>query len=227
MCERTSGRHRSERGALGDPDLRRSRGYGIAGRAGGLPRWDRGSENGSDRAATELVTDARRRQEVTPATEHRWWQELNQAQLALADAVNRLEAGRIRWDARLSSAMPGVEPTTWWRCYRRIEAGERWVGANASARWVQRVVYATRDRVLDLAGQRDTRLAPLEVACVSAETGMRAAVRPLVAAFGVRETARRLGLPKSTVAALAGSAPLRPADYRALRGRNDPTEMPD
>lgn len=200
---------------------------GIGGRRAGLPRWDRGSENGRDRAATDVVSDARRRRAVTPATERRWWQELNRAQLALADALNRLEAVRDRWDDRVSSAMRGVGPAAWWRCHQRIEAGERWVGANDRARWVQRVVYATRARVLALVGEHDVHVAPLEVACVSAETGMRAAVRPLVAAFGVRETARRLGLPKSTVAALAGSSPLTAADYRALRGVDDPTEMPD
>lgn len=112
--------------------------------------------------------------------------------------------------------MRGVGPSAWWRCNRRIEAGELWVGGNAEARWVQRVVYATRTRVLALAGQRDARLAPLEATCAAAEGRLRSAIDPLVTAFGVRETARRLGLPGSTVSALAGSTPLTPRDRRVL-----------
>lgn len=176
---------------------------------------------------TSRLANARQRQDVMLAAELRWWRELNRAQLDLVERLHRLGAVRARWDARISSAMRGVEPAAWWRCHQRIEAGERWVGANASARWVQRVVYATRDGVLDLDGRRDANLAPLEAACVAAEARLRHAVGYLGAAFGVRETARRLGLPESTVAALAGSAPLTPADCRALCGGGDPIALPD
>lgn len=175
---------------------------------------------------TSRIANARRRQEVILATEHRWWRDFSRAQLDLVEGMHRLDAERARWDARISSAMRGAEPEAWWRCHQRLEAGERWVGANARARWVQRVVYATRDRVQQLAGQRDARLAPLEAACGTAEARLRDAIRPLGAAFGTRETAHRLGLPESTVAVLVGSAPLTPADQRALAG-TDPVSVPD
>lgn len=175
---------------------------------------------------TSPVNDSRRRQEVILATERRWWRELNRAQLDLVKGMHRLDVERARWGARITSAMRGVEPAEWWRCHQRIEAGERWVGANARARWVQRVVYATRDRVQQLAAQRHARLAPLEAASTAAEARLRDAVRHLGAALRIRETARRLGLPESTVAALAGSAPLTPADHRALAGA-DPVSVPD
>jgi hypothetical protein len=161
-------------------------------------------------------TDSRHRQAVILATEHTWWREVNRAQLALVSALTRLELVQAFWDARIAAAMRGVDPPAWWRCSQRIETGELWVGGNAKARWVQRVVYATRTRVLALAGQRDARLASVEGTCAEAEGRLRGAIRPLVTAFGVRETARRLGLPESTVSSLVGSAPLGPADRRAL-----------
>lgn len=161
-------------------------------------------------------TDSRHRHAVILATEHTWWREVNRAQLALVSALTRLEFVQAVWDARITAAMRGVGPSAWWRCNRRIEAGELWVGGNAKARWGQRVVYATRTRVLALAGQRAARLAPLEAACAVADGRLRGAIRPLVTAFGVRETARRLGLPEPTVSALVGSAPLTPTDRRVL-----------
>ena len=160
--------------------------------------------------------NSRHRHAVILATERTWWREVNRAQQALASALTGLALVRATWDARLTTAMRGVDPPAWWRCNQRIEAGELWVGGNARARWVQRVVYATRTRVLALAGQRDARLAPLEATCAAAEDRLRGAIRPLAIAFSVRETARRLGLPESTVSALAGSAPLTPADRRVL-----------
>ena len=166
-------------------------------------------------------TDSRHRLAVIFATEHTWWREVNRAQLGLVSALTRLEFVRATWDARIATAMRGVDPPAWWRCSQRIEAGELWVGGNAKARWVQRVVYATRTRVLTLAGQRDARLAPLEATCAAADGRLRGAIRPLVTAFGVRETARRLGLPEPTVSALVGSAPLTPADYRVLGCRTE------
>lgn len=161
-------------------------------------------------------TDLRHRHAVILATEHTWWREVNRAQLALASALARLEFVRATWDARITAAMRGVDQPAWWRCNQRIETGDLWVGGNAKARWVQRVVYATRTRVLALAGQRDARLALLEATCAAADGRLRGAIRPLVTAFGVRETARRLRLPEPTVSALIGSAPLAPADRRAL-----------
>lgn len=175
---------------------------------------------------TSRITDARRRQAAILATEHQWWRKFNRAQLDLVEGMHRLDAERARWDACISSAMRGVEPAAWWRCHKRVEAGERWVGANAAARRIQRVVYATRDRVHQLAEQRDARLAPLEAASRAAESRLRDAFRHLGAAFGIREMARRLGLPGSTVAALVGSTPLTPADHRALAGADAPA-VPD
>ncbi len=160
------------------------------------------------------------------ATELRWWQELNQAQLSFADCATRLEEARAQWETRITSSMRGVDPQVWWRCHRRVDAGERWVGANATARRVQRIVYATQDRVLKLADQRDARLATVEVACAAAEARLRAAVRNPVAAFGVRETARRLGLPESTVSVLLGSTALSAADRLALCAAHNPVEVP-
>lgn len=171
-------------------------------------------------------TAARRRQSVMLDTEQRWWQEINRAQVHFADCANRLEEARARWDARITSAMRGVDAEVWWRCHRRIDAGERWVAGSSRARWVQRVVYVTRDRVLELLADGDARLATLEVACAAAEARLRAAIRNPGAAFGVGETARRLGLPMSTVAALLGSAPLSAADRLALCGVHSPLEVP-
>lgn len=166
--------------------------------------------------AAPKPTDSRHRHAEILATERTWWRELNRAQLALARELTRKEMAKAAWDARVTAAMRGVDPPAWWRCNQRIETGDLWVGGNASARWVQRVVYATRARVLALAGRRDARLACLERSCATAEERLRSAVQPLVSAFGARETARRLGLPESTIAALTGSAQLTSADRRAL-----------
>lgn len=161
-------------------------------------------------------TDTRHRHAVIVATERTWWREVNRADRALVSALTRLELVQASWDARITTAMRGVDPPAWWRCNQRIEAGELWVGGNAKARWVQRVVYVTRTRVLALAGQRAARLAPLEATCAAADGRLRDAIRPLVAAFGIWDTASRLGLPEPTVASLVGSAPLAPADRKAL-----------
>ena len=150
------------------------------------------------------------------ATERRWWRDVDRAQLAFAESVHRREVARDRWEVRIRTAMRGVEPGAWWRCHRRIEAGERWVGGNKSARWVQRVVWVTWDRVVELAARRDNHLAALEDSCQGAEWALRGAIRNPVAAFGLPETARRLGLPRSTVEALHRGRPLRPADRQAL-----------
>jgi hypothetical protein len=81
--------------------------------------------------------------------------------------------------------------------------------------------------VLELADQRDRMLAALDAERAAAEARMRVTVHRLSAAFGIRETARRLGVPESTVAALAHSAPLTPADRRALSGTGEPLELPN
>ncbi|MBW3642698.1 MAG: hypothetical protein KY447_07260 [Actinobacteria bacterium] len=169
---------------------------------------------------------ASRRQAAMLATERRWWQEINRAQLAFAECVNNLERSGVRWDARITSAMRGIDPETWWRCHRRIEAGERWVGANATDRRVQRIVYATRQRALELVAERDASVTTLKAACGAAEVRLRAALRNPGAAFGVRETARRLGLPESTVAVLLGSTPLSAADRLALCRAHHHVEVP-
>lgn len=170
---------------------------------------------------------ARRRQAAMLSAERGWWQEINRAQEAFAACVNRLETARARWDVRITAAMRGVEPRAWWRCNRRIEAGERWYGSSTRARWVQRVVYVTRNRVQELSAERGAHLALLEPACVAAEARLREAVRRPVAAFGIPETARRLGLHEWTVASLVGSRPLRRLDREALCGARDPVGMPD
>ena len=164
------------------------------------------------------LRDARRRQAAMLATEQRWWRDIDRAKIAYAERAARLEATRARWDARIRTAMKGVEPKVWWGCHRRIDAGERWVAAGSEARWIQRVVYVTEDRVLELAGRRDARLAVLEATCAAAEAALRVAVRKPAATFGSRETARRLCLPEWTVTALVGSSPLSPADRRLLCG---------
>lgn len=159
------------------------------------------------------------------ATEQRWWREIDRAQIAFAARAARIEAARARCDTLIRTAMRGVEPKAWWRCHRRIDAGERWVAASSRDRWVQRVVYVTGDRVLALVADRDTRLAPLQAALMAEEARLRTAVRKPAATFGPRETARRLGLPEWTVTALIGSTPLSPADHRrlcGLRGRTTP-----
>ena len=152
------------------------------------------------------------------ATEHRWWRDINRAQTAYAGTVHRLETTRARWDARIAAAMRGVEPRVWWRYNRRIASGQRWVASKAEGRWVQRVVYLTRDQVLELCAQRDALLAPLEVACVAAEARLKEAIRRPVAVFGVSETACRLGLSVPTVTALTKAPGLRAKARRELCG---------
>ncbi len=161
------------------------------------------------------------------AAERRWWREINSAQAAFAAQVTWIEATRARWHRRITAAMRGVEPRAWWRCNRRIEAGERWVAAKGESRWVQRVVYVTRDRVLELVAQRDARLTQMEAVCATAEERLREAVRQPVATFGVVETARRLGLPAWTVADLISTRRMSPADRRLLSGASEPLEVPD
>ena len=158
--------------------------------------------------------------------EQRWWREFNRAQLDFADCAERLEAARLRWDAWITAAMRGVEPTAWWHCNQRIEAGERWVGPNATARRVQRIVYVTRAKVLELSRRRAADLHTLEADFVRAEGRLREAVRNPTAAFGVRETARRLGLPRWTVEALRDATPLRRADHVALRQFGESINLP-
>ncbi len=100
------------------------------------------------------------------------------------------------------------DPSAWWRTNRRVEAGEQWVGHDAEARWLQRVVYATRDRVLELVARRDEALAPLQAARDEAGRALQATTRHFVATAGRQRVLFVLGVPPVVLGNLMGGKPI-------------------
>ena len=119
--------------------------------------------------------------------------ERNRRRFVSAD--QRLQHTAAMWEARIVKAMRWPDPRAWWRTNRRVEAAERWVGHNAEARWLQRVVYVTRARVLELVARRDAALAPLRAARGEAARALQASTRRFVATAGRERVLLVLGVP--------------------------------
>jgi len=134
-------------------------------------------------------------------------------------ADERLQSVGAMLETRILKAMRWPDSRAWWRTNRRVEAGELWVGHNAEARWLQRVVYATRGRVLELAARRDIALAPLHVARSEAGRALQTTTRRFVATAGRERVLVVLGVPSAALGNLMGGKPVSLETAAILRDR--------
>ena len=151
---------------------------------------------------TKALSELQRRHSAFLVGDRALWREWERALGHWAAAKQELERRRAIWEQRISIAMRGVKPETWWRYHRRMEAGELWVGPGAKAVRTQQLVQVSRAAVLGLVARRDNDLRALTLVERSAATEVRAATVKVVAAQGVRRVATVLGVPPPAVRAL-------------------------
>ena len=168
----------------------------------------------------------RRRAERLQQEERRLLREWERSRRRFFVADRRLQHHTDVWEARILKAMRWTDPTAWWRTNRRVDAGERWIGDDAEARWRQRVVYVTRDRVLELAVRRDAALAPLRAAKDDAGRVLQATTRRFVATAGRDRALFVLGIPPAALHDLLSGKPSPRTVLGVVLGPGDGRQSP-
>lgn len=164
-----------------------------------------------------LPAAVRRHADQLHQNERRLLREWERDRRRFVTADQRLQHHAAVWEARIHKAMRWRDPKAWWRTNRRVEAGERWIGHDAEARWRQRVVYVTRDRVLELDARRAAALAPLRAARGEAGQALQATTRCLVAAAGCQRVLVVLRVPSSMLHELVGGKSISVETAAVLR----------